>query len=752
MEKRAYFQTADSIACAFLLLCYLALIIFSRLYTIYPLDDDWSYIRAAETFFQTGQMKFTPWTSPSLVFQVLWGSLFCWVLGFSANTLVVSTLAISCIGMVFFYLLLREAGWEPGKALCLCLVVIFNPFSFPLLFTFFTDHHFLGLMLAALFFYYRGAQRESIFCLVLGSVFTALAVLVRQQGLLLAAGAGLYFLSSGRRRDRAALQAAVALSLPVIVFAVYSYWFNAIHGPTYSSLQQWQWMIEDVKNPLRLFSKAMHRPFLILEFLGMSLIPVSLSLLPAPGEWLRPRQTSYVLLFCTAGVVLFLLEHAGIYSSVYTWMNGFHFAYVSEYGYRGSEHVLQLFYKIIDFLAIFSILTLICGLVKKRKNISRRAAASPLSMLLLMGVLQVLYLLIVRYKFTRYYLVIIPFFILWGLQLLKERRMQKKYFIPLLAGFAAISVMGTQDFLSFNEARWKLGEKLLGSGMPARTLSAGFPFDCWHNMDYCRVHPADIVPQKYDIPWWFEELLPAMDAQYLISASPVPSGFYYLKYFCTDRYTVIDSVDYYSLLYLRNMRLCVLRREPYSAPEKKGEMYYNFINNFSGAQVQYSGPVPAGGITISSLNMATGSKRALAQPAETRVTFRLDLPHRSCRLRFSLAQLPPVPSAGGSGVLFKIILNNNLMENLFDTAMMAREEQQMSFLKPRSQFLQPRTIYLQCLSGRHTDGERARDEITLDMSRFSGMTVEITFAVEPGPQPGAPSSTGLWGEPVIETY
>ena len=752
MEKRNSFQSADFICCAFLLLCYLLLIIFSRLYTIYPLDDDWSYIRAAETFFKTGQMKFTPWTSPSLVFQVLWGSLFCWVLGFSANTLVVSTLAISCIGMVFFYLLLREAGWEQGKAFCLCLLLVFNPFSFPLLFTFFTDHHFLSLMLAALFFYYRGAQRESIRCLVLGSVVTALAVLVRQQGILLAAGAALYFASIGRRRDRAALQAAVALALPVIVFAVYSYWFNAIHGPTDSALQQWQWMIEDLKNPLSLLSKALHRPFIILEFTGLCLIPFSLSLLPAPGAWLRPRQTSYWLLFCTAGVVLFLLEHAGIYSSVYTWMNGFHFAYVSEYGYRGADHALQLFYKIIDFLAIFSILTLIYGFVKERKNISRRAAASPLSMLLLMGVLQVLYLLIVRYKFTRYYLVIVPFFILCGLEFLKQRDMQKKYFIPLLAGFIALCFMGTQDFLSFNETRWKLGDRLLRSGIPARTLSAGFPFDCWHNMDYCRAHPADIVPQKYDIPWWFEELLPAMDAQYLISSSPIPSGFYYLKYFCTDRYTVIDSVDYYSLLYMRAMRLSVLKREPQYAPEKRGARYYNFIDNFSGAQIQYSGPIPGNGIKTGSLNVAGGSQRALALPASTRATFRLGLPHQPCRLRFSLSQLPPAIEAGGGGALFKIYLNNNLLENMFDAAGMAGADQQMSFLKPRSHFLRPRTIYLQYLPGRQTAGERDGDEITLDMSRFSGMTVEITFAVEPGLQPNAPSSTGLWGEPIIETY
>jgi hypothetical protein len=746
VEKRDELQTADYINSALLLLCYLALIIFSRLYTIHPLDDDWSYIRAAETFYQTGQMQFTPWTSPSLIFQVLWGALFCQVLGFSANTLIVSTLASSSIGMVFFYLLLREAGWKPAISLCLCLLCIVNPFSFPLLFTFFTDHHFLSLMQAALFFYYRGARRESIRCLALGSVFTALAILVRQQGLLLAAGAGLYFLGSGRKRGTAALQAIVSLALPMIVFGAYSYWFSNVHGPTYTSLQQWQWMLEDLQSPLRFLSKALHRPFLILEFLGLCLIPLSMSLLPAPGAWLRRRQTLYLLLFCSAGVALYLLEHAGLYSSIYTWMNGFHFAYVSEYGYRGAEHALQLWYKIIDFLALFSIVILICCYVKERKNISRRAAASPLSMLLLMGALQVLYLLIVRYKFTRYYLVIVPFFILCGLDFLKQRTLQKKYLVPLLALFAGLSFMGTQDFLSFNEARWKLGGRLLKSGIPARTLSAGFPFDCWHNMDYCRTHPADIVPQKYDIPWWFEELLPAMDAQYVISSSPVPSGFYYLKYFCTDRYAVIESVTYYSLFYLKDMPLYVLKRETPAAPVPEGKTYYRFIDNLSGARVLCSSP--AGRIQTGVRN----SQRTLAQPAGTQAIFRLSLPYQPCRIRFSLNLLPQAGGEERIGAMAKIYLNTNLFENFFDVTGMVGTDQQMSFIKPRSYFLRQRTLYLQYLSGSYADRERAGEEITLDMSRFSGMTIEIIFSAETGPQRSSQSGIVQWGEPVIETY
>ena len=71
MEEKKLFEPIDYRNLLFLSFLYLLLILFSLIYTIQPLDDDWSYIRAAQTFYQTGQMKFTPWTSPSLVFQVL---------------------------------------------------------------------------------------------------------------------------------------------------------------------------------------------------------------------------------------------------------------------------------------------------------------------------------------------------------------------------------------------------------------------------------------------------------------------------------------------------------------------------------------------------------------------------------------------------------------------------------------------------------------------------------------------------------
>jgi hypothetical protein len=71
-----YFKNVDIRNIGAIFLVFAAIIIFSRIYTLYPVDDDWSYIRTAETFYNTGEIKFTEWTSPSLLFQIQWGSLF----------------------------------------------------------------------------------------------------------------------------------------------------------------------------------------------------------------------------------------------------------------------------------------------------------------------------------------------------------------------------------------------------------------------------------------------------------------------------------------------------------------------------------------------------------------------------------------------------------------------------------------------------------------------------------------------------
>jgi hypothetical protein len=745
-----YFKNVDIRNIGAIFLVFAAIIIFSRIYTLYPVDDDWSYIRTAETFYNTGEIKFTEWTSPSLIFQILWGSLFSLVFGFSVNTLILSTQVISFIGMTFFYLLLRKIGCNSQKSLLFTLLFIFNPYSFPFLYTFFTDHHFISLMFVSSFFYFCGAEHKTNRDIFLGSVFACCALLIRQQGLLIPAGAALYLIL----RRESWKKVAFSLVLPVITFIIFSCWLQFIHGPTFSSQQQVIWLKQILTDPLLLISNSIFRPIIILEFFGFCLIPVSLAMLPSPGKILSRENTPLLVLFCLSAALLYLIsDHAGIYSSIYSWMNGFYFAYVSEYGYRGTKNILVFFYRLFDFVSIFSIIHVAYMVIQGRSNI-KKSFSSPFLMLVLIGLFQLGFLMIIHYKFTRYYLIILPVFIMIVYKGLKNIEFQKKYFIPLLLGFALFSFIGTQDFISWNEARWRLGKRTLSQGIPPRTISGGFPWDCWHNMDYNIKHPDDIIPHAYDIPWWFEWLTPAIDPQYLISNSPVPSGFYFLKYFYTDRYTIKENVEYYSLLYLKKMKIFLLKRELSPVKDDNGHVWYRFLDNFTGAEIDYlldnkgkEEDVKTEEITVNNI-----SRRAIIQPSLTRTGFRVQLPLGKCRLKFHLATDPDTWDLGGNGILFKVALKDHLMENLFDKIGMGGVKQRESLSVPRSYFFGFRTIYMHYLDPKVRLDQRKWHDISLDLSRFSGKVIDIMFVAAPGPKNEDSFDTALWGEPVIETY
>ncbi len=748
--KHNPFSGDDTRNTLFIIAVFIVVVLFARCYTLYPVDDDWSYIRAVETFYTTGTLSFTPWTSPSLVFQVLWGGLFCLLFGFSVNTLVLSTQVISLAGFLAAYRLLRATGCTARNALWLTLLLIFNPFWFPLMHTFFTDHFYLALMIGASWFYYQGFTKKKSSTILLGSLITSCAVLERQPGLLIAVAAALYCITDRERRK----YIAPVLVLPVITFCLYTWWFRYVHGETYSSRQQIQWIVDCLSNPVYLISKLATRPLLILELFGFSLLPLSLALLPSPRDLFTKRQTPLITVFVLSGVLFYLIEdHLGIYAMLYNWINGFHFAYVSEYGYRGAGSMLLLFYKLLDFLSIFSITHIVWHALTGRRLI-RRALSSPRLLLALIALVQLLFLMVVRYKFSRYYIPLLPYAVILVYPALHDRALKKYYFVPLLVCFALFSFAGTQDFLAWNEAKWKLGQKTLDRGVPQLKLSAGFPWDCWYNLEYCQNNPSAALPHIYDIPWWFEDLTPAIDPEYLISNSPVPTGFYSLKYFYNDSYRVIDTEEYRSLLYMRAMKVFLLKRNPGTGHTETGLAAYRFIDNLRGADIfeLEDGAETQPEVDLIEASLNGRAHPAIVQQARTAAGFRLQLPATRCRLTVDLAAAPTTWNKPGDGILCKILLGDNLFENLFDTVGMSGVAQRQDFFKPRNLFLGPRPLYLHYLDPKEKPGQRTWHSVSIDLTRFAGKVVDIVFVVLPGPNDDARYDTALWGNPVIETY
>ena len=70
--------------------------------------DDFAYIKNAEEFVLTGNLRITDWASTALVFPVVWGALFAKIFGFSIRILHLSNIVLFYFGLLAFYGILRN--------------------------------------------------------------------------------------------------------------------------------------------------------------------------------------------------------------------------------------------------------------------------------------------------------------------------------------------------------------------------------------------------------------------------------------------------------------------------------------------------------------------------------------------------------------------------------------------------------------------------------------------------------------------
>jgi len=735
-----------------LIFIYILLGFFLFSFENYPIDDDWSYIKAAETFHHTGNMQFTPWTAMSLVFQVWWGTCFTYLFGYSIEILRLSTLLISFLGLIFIYLLLRELKHNWHISLWITLLILFNPFSFPLNFTFFTDHFFISLLFISTYFYYKAFKNKNDIYLFIASLVASSAVLVRQNGILIPLSVFIYLLLSERSLKTIVRRSLLTLVIPITTFIIFTYWLNIIHGPTVEYIKQIDKIAENLRKPYLFLIKIAWRPFLILEFVGFCLLPLSFSFLPKLKEFFSRKHYFLLLLFCLAGTIFYIVfEHIGLYSSIDLCLSGFSYAYISEYGYRDFLNILFFFCKILGFLSVASIIYLIYLVITYRKSIwGKFPLSSPFFLILLIGIFQFLFLLTTIHKFSRYYLILIPFFIFLIMEINRHLRINKKIFIPLLTSYILFSLALSQDFMNWNQLKWQIAQQLLDKGISSRKISAGFAWDAWHNCQYSLGHPYEIAPQRGDTPWWIEDMIPVTDPQYIISNSPVPTGFEFFNYFDTDRYNITDAFDYFSLFYLKSMKIYVLKRAPRTNKQAEGFLSFDFLLNFKGARLKSGKEMSE--IKQVSVDIGGVKKAAWLQPSPSRLSFRVPLPHGRCRLKAALGMIPSCWDKPGDGVLYKILINDILLENLFHVTGSIGAGQKRQFFKPKTYFFEPRTYFIQFIDPKKNPADKKWQNIFLDLSTFAGKVVDITFEVSGGPEDDDRNDEALWAHPIIESY
>ncbi len=121
-----------------------ALVVAGCLWATYPVAeigfiDDWSYVKTAQVFAQTGHFVYNGWATAMLGWQVVWGALFIKLFGFSFTVVRLSTLFVAMAVIVLFHAVLVRFGVNARNAVLGTLTLGLSPLFMPMAVSFMTE-------------------------------------------------------------------------------------------------------------------------------------------------------------------------------------------------------------------------------------------------------------------------------------------------------------------------------------------------------------------------------------------------------------------------------------------------------------------------------------------------------------------------------------------------------------------------------------------------------------------------------------
>jgi hypothetical protein len=518
-----------------------------------PLIDDWNHALSVRHLVEEGRLWIANWTATTLVFQVFWGALFAAPFGFSFTTLRLSTLALSFAASLALYLLCREFDVSPPRAFLGALTLWLNPIVFGLSYTFMSDIPFLALYLLATLFSVRGVARARRRDLFAGSCFAALAFLVRHQGALIPLGVLLYGLLA-RWPPRLFLRRLPAVaSAPALAVAGYLAWSRSAGLPR----TQGEYIQTLLRDGPRLWNPALTLAGYVLVYLGLFWLPLALGLLPGGARALATRARApgtRALILAWGVAILALVAFFALRGSKPDYVQGglvvhphgawmpyledgsmIHSGGLAPDDLRGARPRVLNGPARVALTALAALALFLLGALPLARARRRGAGVAPASRRLPLGLLGTIglfqfagiYLPSIRImggdwiSFDRYLLPLAPLAIVLGLRAAREVRLSPALVTVGLAGFLLYSLVGTQDWLSYNHLRWELGNELVARGIALEQIDAGMEWDGWHLYEPSQARKI-AKPRTPDGPFWTHLIATAVDSTYVVTFSPLP--------------------------------------------------------------------------------------------------------------------------------------------------------------------------------------------------------------------------------------
>lgn len=505
----------------------------------FQVNDDWSFQRALERLISQGKIESTGWGpnwapgGPSLIFHLVWGWLFTFVGGWSVTNLRISVLAMGILGSIGMLVLLRRCARSYSLALWGTLAFMLNPLVLSQCFSFMSDVTFASVALFSVLFIYLGVQKDSNLLLITGLMFSLLAILTRQIGIVVpVAFLAAWAIYPGERRPgigKAVLLVALIVLAPWLMYECFLSWTGG------TPLTQHQVVHRIVSHP-RTMSLDSYLAFLATNF-AVALAYIAFLVSPVLALrlrfYIRCKPFVYFALALTAAFLAFESAlFAGLVDApVRFWRNViFDFgigpillkdAYIMDIqrtvGLPKTLFYLVAFWATLSAAALLSsILSYLWGMVREIQA-RERGSASFLSTFCLLAALLYLGLIVAAGFHDRYLIPVCMWLIVW---LMADSATDEARSSDGLAWVAAVvplafmglfAVTGTHDFMAMKRSLLKAQDYLVSDlRVNPCNVDGGMEFNGYH------CYRPDFIP-KPGLSWWW-----VRNEEYLLTMGPLP--------------------------------------------------------------------------------------------------------------------------------------------------------------------------------------------------------------------------------------
>ena len=522
-----------------------SLLLFVNTIGDFPLNDDWAYAHNVQALVE-GEIYFSDWPAMTLIAHTLWGALFCKIFGFSFTALRFSTLVMGWIGILATYGLLKESRFSKKHAFWCTLLLTFNPLYFSLAYSYMTDVPFYTFMILASLFFIKALNHKGTHNIILATVFSIIAVLIRQLGILMPMAFLIIYLIKNKTTLKTVFQAVTPLFVTYGIMTAFIQWRATNYGlsETFSNSGD---LIKLIKwDRFNFFMNHLANVFV--AYWGYFLLPLTTILFPFFIKKTNRKivgNASFITLlllifywgkwkFNILGNVIYNFGLGPKLISYHSTNKPYQLPTESWSTIKAFAFFAGVFLIFIFLIQIFKFLFSLFEKQKHTTLIDPIKGFAFFSTMIYLGFLTFNF-----FYFDRYHLPLIPFFIL--LIFPKEEDFFSSKWVTRIAGFFFViqvlySVGSTRDYLSYSRNNWQLlHQNMEQLNLPPDRFAGGFEFNSWYK--HGRTKPTN----WFEKDWWLSNE----------------------KHYATDfgkscGFSVIDSVEYLNVFPISKRKLFLL--------------------------------------------------------------------------------------------------------------------------------------------------------------------------------------------------